>query len=95
MIVPRILRRAARLNAKALNSVRSLQVQAGVNAEKEAFLAPVESHPGVWGLALNRPKSKNAISVKLLEVWFGYKLYIPHTSYLTGASSNSENVWRP
>ncbi|KAJ3533559.1 hypothetical protein NMY22_g7282 [Coprinellus aureogranulatus] len=56
----------ARLNARAFNCVRHLQVQAG-NAEKEAFLAPVESHPGVWGLALNRPKSKNAISVKLLE----------------------------
>ena len=79
MIVPRILRHTARLNARALNGVRSLQVQAGVNVEKEAFLAPVESHPGVWGLALNRPKSKNAISVKLLEVCFAYKLEMPLT----------------
>lgn len=88
MIVPRILRHTARLNARALNSVRLLQVQAGVNSEKEAFLSPIESHPGVWGLVLNRPKSKNAISVKLLEVWFGYKYYIPRMEYLTNASSN-------
>ncbi|KAG2013828.1 enoyl-CoA hydratase/isomerase [Coprinopsis cinerea AmutBmut pab1-1] len=35
--------------------------------ERQAFLKPVDTHPGVCGLALNRPKSKNAISVQLLQ----------------------------
>ncbi|KAG6821544.1 hypothetical protein H0H93_000053 [Arthromyces matolae] len=34
---------------------------------REAFLDPVPSHPGVACLSLNRPQSRNAISVKLLE----------------------------
>ncbi|KAJ2931597.1 hypothetical protein H1R20_g5517, partial [Candolleomyces eurysporus] len=55
--------RFARSNVKVL-SRRFIQVQA---AEKQALLKPIESHPGVWGLALNRPQSKNAISVALLQ----------------------------
>ncbi|RXW17848.1 hypothetical protein EST38_g7993 [Candolleomyces aberdarensis] len=55
--------RFARTNVKVL-SRRFIQVQA---AEKQALLKPIESHPGVWGLALNRPQSKNAISVALLQ----------------------------
>lgn len=87
MIVPRILRHTARLSARAFQAARNLQVQAG-NAEKEAFLKPIESHPGVWGLALNRPKSKNAISVKLLEVRTAYTLYPSRLWSLNAVSSN-------
>lgn len=57
-------RHVPRLAGKTLG-VRFIQVEAA--AEKQAFLRPIESHPGVWGLALNRPKSKNAISVALLQ----------------------------
>ncbi|QRV87454.1 enoyl-CoA hydratase/isomerase family protein [Ceratobasidium sp. AG-Ba] len=33
----------------------------------DAFLEPVEGRPGVSYLSLNRPKSKNAISVRMVE----------------------------
>lgn len=69
---------------------RFLQVQA--SADKEAFLRPIESHPGVWGLALNRPKSKNAISLNLLKVRNGC---MQIRSPLTRFNSNSVNVWKP
>jgi len=37
--------------------------------DAEAFLKPAGlSHPGVTYLSLNRPKTKNAISVNLLQV---------------------------
>jgi len=42
---------------------RLLQVQ----ASPQAFLEPVESHPGITCLSLNRPQSKNAISMALLQ----------------------------
>lgn len=45
-----------------VQSYRSLSTPA-----RQAFLEPVESHPGVTSLALNRPQSKNAISVTLLQ----------------------------
>jgi len=38
-----------------------------VQASRQAFLEPVVSHPGVVCLNLNRPETKNAISVKLLQ----------------------------
>lgn len=34
---------------------------------RQAFLEPIASHTGVTCLALNRPQTKNAISLKLLE----------------------------
>ncbi|KAF5359039.1 hypothetical protein D9758_004776 [Tetrapyrgos nigripes] len=34
---------------------------------REAFLEPLESHPGITCLSLNRPQSKNAISMTLLK----------------------------
>ena len=34
----------------------------------EAYLEPLESHPGVTCLSLNRPQSKNAISTTMLRV---------------------------
>jgi len=43
---------------------RCLQVSADL---PEAFLQPLDSHPGVQCLNLNRPKSKNAISTTLLH----------------------------
>ncbi|KAH9939975.1 ClpP/crotonase [Amylocystis lapponica] len=33
----------------------------------EAYLEPVASHPGITCLSLNRPKAKNAISLRLLK----------------------------
>ncbi|KAF5387634.1 hypothetical protein D9615_000573 [Tricholomella constricta] len=36
-------------------------------SQKEAFLENVPSHPGITCLSLNRPQSKNAISLALLE----------------------------
>jgi len=38
-----------------------------VSSDAEAFLKPAGSHPGVTYLSLNRPKTKNAISVNLLQ----------------------------
>ena len=43
---------------------RFLQVQ----ASPQVFLEPVESHPGITCLSLNRPQSRNAISMALLQV---------------------------
>jgi len=37
-------------------------------ATHEAFLERLDSHPGVTCLSLNRPQSKNAISLRLLQV---------------------------
>ena len=34
---------------------------------RQAFLQPLASHPGVTCLSLNRPQTKNAISLKLLQ----------------------------
>ncbi|KAI3612179.1 enoyl-hydratase isomerase [Moniliophthora roreri] len=34
---------------------------------KQAFLEPLDSHPGITCLSLNRPQSKNAISMTLLK----------------------------
>ncbi|KAF9077086.1 ClpP/crotonase-like domain-containing protein [Rhodocollybia butyracea] len=34
---------------------------------RQAFLEPLEEHPGIWCLSLNRPRSKNAISTTLLK----------------------------
>ncbi|KAF8204798.1 ClpP/crotonase-like domain-containing protein [Pholiota molesta] len=42
---------------------RFLQVQ----ASQQAFLEPLESHPGITCLSLNRPESRNAISMTLLQ----------------------------
>ncbi|KAJ3518051.1 hypothetical protein NLJ89_g86 [Agrocybe chaxingu] len=42
---------------------RFLQVQ----SSQQAFLEPLESHPGITCLSLNRPQSKNAISTTLLQ----------------------------
>lgn len=44
--------------------------------QKEAFLEPVKTHPGIVSLALNRPQAKNAISVALLQVCL--RLYGPN-----------------
>lgn len=34
----------------------------------QAFLEPIASHPGIVCLSLNRPQTKNAISLTLLQV---------------------------
>lgn len=46
---------------------RFLEVHAGADSSLQAFLEPVSSHPGIACLSLNRPKSKNAISMSLLQ----------------------------
>ncbi len=49
---------------------RFLQTQtlpAGANSA-EAYLEPNHDHPGIVSLLLNRPKSKKAISLRLLKV---------------------------
>ena len=38
------------------------------SVQREAYLEPFSSHPGVVALRLNRPQAKNAISVNLLKV---------------------------
>ncbi|KAG9218875.1 hypothetical protein CCMSSC00406_0001011 [Pleurotus cornucopiae] len=50
------------LRRSLLGSYRSYSA-----AHKQAFLEPVASHPGIARLALNRPQSKNAISLTLLK----------------------------
>ena len=37
-------------------------------ASQQALLEPLDSHPGISCLSLNRPQSKNAISTTLLQV---------------------------
>jgi len=37
------------------------------SASQQAFLEPLDSHPGISCLSLNRPQSKNAISTTLLQ----------------------------
>ena len=59
--------RSCRLSSPARLPRRAYSVSASSDAE--AFLKPAgSSHPGVTYLSLNRPKTKNAISVNLLQV---------------------------
>lgn len=52
---------------RSLASTRRF-IQTVTNREEEAYLEPVASHSGVTSLVLNRPKAKNAISLRLLKV---------------------------
>ncbi|OSC99014.1 ClpP/crotonase [Trametes coccinea BRFM310] len=66
-LAPSALRsvRAATVNARR----RCLQTAAAESAgTAEAYLEPVQGRPGIVSLLLNRPKAKNAISMKLLKV---------------------------
>lgn len=84
-----MFRRAAQLSRHF--AARLYQIQAA--PEKQAFLRPIDSHPGVWGLALNRPQSKNAISVTLLQVSFTqHSTKDGHES--DSVFSNLGNAWR-
>ncbi|TFK55555.1 ClpP/crotonase [Heliocybe sulcata] len=47
-------------------------------ATPQAFLEPVQEHPGITCLSLNRPETKNAISLKLLEELHGC---LDHVAY--------------
>lgn len=62
-------------------------------SQNQAFLEPLVSHPGITCLSLNRPQSKNAISLALLQVTF-----LPITCKLLlftlPTSSNSDKAWR-
>jgi hypothetical protein len=66
--------RITRLRSCRLSSLGQFQRMAysvSSMSEAEAFLMPAgSSYPGVTFLSLNRPKTKNAISVNLLQVWF-------------------------
>lgn len=57
------LLRAAQCNTKP-RFTRFLQTQVSA----QAYLEPLESHPGITCLSLNRPQSRNAISMTLLQV---------------------------
>ena len=67
-----MLVRTARLRSCGLLSPAHLLKRAytvSASPDAEAFLKPAgSSHPGVAYLSLNRPKTKNAISVNLLQV---------------------------
>ena len=56
------------LSLGSLRSSRQIQryIQTTPNHEAEAYLQ--EARPGIAYLALNRPKAKNAISLRLLKV---------------------------
>ena len=64
--------RTARLPSPRLSLPTCLSrraYSASASHDAEAFLKPAgPSHPGVTYLSLNRPKTKNAISVNLLQV---------------------------
>lgn len=47
-------------------------------ASRQAFLEPLQEHAGVTCLSLNRPETKNAISLKLLEELHGC---LDHVAY--------------
>ena len=66
--------RITRLRSCRLSSLGQIQRMAysvSSLSDAEAFLRPAgSSYPGVTYLSLNRPKTKNAISVNLLQVRF-------------------------
>lgn len=70
-----------------------------VSSDAEAFLRPAgSSHPGVTYLSLNRPKTKNAISVNLLQVrgphtYMHLRYTLRIQSLRFGWYSNSGTVW--
>lgn len=47
--------------------IRNLQTRASAGIEAEAFLEEAPNHQGVSFLSFNRPKAKNAISLRLLK----------------------------
>jgi methylglutaconyl-CoA hydratase len=55
-------------SARYVRTVPRVAVRQLSTTTRDAFLEPVNSHPGVTCLSLNRPASKNAISVRLLQV---------------------------
>ena len=59
---------------------------------REAFLEPLASHPGITCLSLNRPASKNAISVRLLKVRNPSRC-TQVLCYKLSAPSNSASAW--
>ncbi|GBE80011.1 ClpP/crotonase [Sparassis latifolia] len=61
-----VLRRSA-LSARRLAYRRLIHA----SADAEAYLEPIKSHPGVTCLLFNRPKARNAISLRLLKEFRG------------------------
>jgi hypothetical protein len=62
-------------------------------ATRDAFLEPVHAHPGVSCLNLNRPTTKNAISVRLLQVSTGLSSVTVGQYKHPVFQSNFRNVW--
>lgn len=60
----------------------------------EAFLEPLEPHPGITCLNLNRPKSKNAISTTLLQVSLLRAKLQVHSIYLSQQLNDSLDAVR-
>ena len=87
----RIIRvRSCRLSSPNHFSRRAYSISASPDAE--AFLRPAgSSYPGVTYLSLNRPKTKNAISINLLQVRLSQPLQVQplNATYC----SNSGTVW--
>jgi hypothetical protein len=82
-----VLRRAsARQHVQAYGQIKYIQgacrniqtTSAAKDSDAEAYLE--EARPGIVTLALNRPKAKNAISRRLLQVWYTFDM--SHSSHL-------------
>ncbi|TDL29693.1 ClpP/crotonase [Rickenella mellea] len=68
MFVTNIRRIACRLKlSPSLHLPVQFRFNSHVSSQPEAFLEPFQTLPGVKCLSLNRPQSKNAISMRLLE----------------------------
>ena len=90
------LRRSLRINNRSqlkASRVCRAWLHSRASTNREAFL---DSSPekGVKYLMLNRPKSKNSISMQLLKVCILLLLLlVPSSSCLISLNRNSENVW--
>ncbi|KAF8631599.1 hypothetical protein AX15_002347 [Amanita polypyramis BW_CC] len=57
-----------RVLSRGINKVRIIALRRLLSTPShQAFLEPLESHPGITCLSLNRPQSRNAISTTLLQ----------------------------
>ena len=59
--------RSVRVACTARRYIQTGQTPAN-SSTAEAYLEPVQGRPGITSLLLNRPKAKNAISLRLLKV---------------------------
>jgi hypothetical protein len=62
--------------------------------QNQAFLEPLANCPGITCLSLNRPQSKNAISLVLLEVTYSFAITCRLLRFTLPTFSNSGKAWR-